>query len=202
MKIAILGAGNIGGTLGGKWLAAGHEIQFGVRDATSQKTLSALEQAKGAQAVRVDESIAFAEVVLFSIPWATVPEVASANADKLEGKIILDATNNFTGPVINNLSALKSAAPNSKIYRAFNSLGWEVFAQPILNGQQADMFYSGADGETRAQVHQLIKEIGVNPIWVGDNDRIQIVDDMGALWVTMVFQRGWSRKFAFKTISE
>jgi predicted dinucleotide-binding enzyme len=202
MKIAILGAGNIGGTLGGKWLAAGHEIQFGVRDATSQKTLSALEQAKGAKAVRVDESIAFAEVVLFSIPWATVPEVASANADKLEGKIILDATNNFMGPVINNLSALKNAAPNARIYRAFNSLGWEVFAQPILNGQQADMFYSGADGETRAQVHQLIKEIGVNPIWVGDNDRIQIVDDMGALWVTMVFQRGWSRKFAFKTISE
>ena len=32
MKIAVLGAGNIGGTLGKKWLAAGHEVVFGVRD--------------------------------------------------------------------------------------------------------------------------------------------------------------------------
>ena len=45
MNIAILGAGNIGGTLGGKWSTAGHESQFGVRDANSSKTLSALRQA-------------------------------------------------------------------------------------------------------------------------------------------------------------
>ena len=49
MKIAILGAGNIGATLGGKWLAAGHEVRFGVRDVNSPKTSTALERAQGAQ---------------------------------------------------------------------------------------------------------------------------------------------------------
>ena len=41
MKIAILGAGNIGGTLGKKWLKAGHEVIFGVRDIRSAKTRAA-----------------------------------------------------------------------------------------------------------------------------------------------------------------
>jgi predicted dinucleotide-binding enzyme len=201
MKIAILGAGNIGGALGKIWLAAGHEIRFGVRDADSGKTKQALEEAKGAQAVSTSEAIAFGEVVLFSTPWATVAEIASANSKTLDGKIIMDATNNFMGPVINNLSALQSAAPNSKIFRAFNSLGWELFAESAISDQPVDMFYSGPDGEIRAQVHGLIGEIGVNPIWVGDNDRIQLVDNMGALWVNMVFQRGWKRRLAFKAVT-
>jgi predicted dinucleotide-binding enzyme len=65
------------------------------------------------------------------------------------------------------LSALNEAAPDSKIYRTFNSLGWDVFANPVINDQIADMFYSGPDGQTRTQIHKLIEEIGVNPIWVG-----------------------------------
>jgi predicted dinucleotide-binding enzyme len=64
------------------------------------------------------------------------------------------------------------------------------------------MFYSGPDGESRALVNQLIEEIGVNPIWVGENDRIHLVDNIGALWVNMVFQRGWNRHSAFRMLAE
>ncbi len=202
MKIAILGAGNIGGTLGKKWHAAGHEVVFGVRDPNSPKTKAALQQAQDVRALDLKSAIEFGEVILFSIPWKTVPEVAKEHAATLHGKTLIDATNNFAGPVINNLAALSEAAPDSKIYRAFNSLGWEIFAQPIINGVQADMFYSGPDGEMREQIQTLIEEVGVNPVWVGDNDRIQLVDNLGALWVHMVFQRGWNRRSAFKAIRE
>jgi predicted dinucleotide-binding enzyme len=147
------------------------------------------------------EAIARAEVILFSTPWVTVPEIASANANELDGKIILDATNNFAGPVINNLSALEKAAPNGKIYRAFNSLGWELFANPTVGGEQVDLFYSGPDGETRPMVERLIAEIGLQPVWIGDNDRIALVDNLGALWVNMVFRKVWKRQTALKVIS-
>jgi 8-hydroxy-5-deazaflavin:NADPH oxidoreductase len=201
MKIAILGAGNIGGTLGRKWLQAGHQVLFGVRDLQSAKTISALEQAQGAKATDVSSAIRDSEVILFSLPWKTVSEIVQANAANLNGKLLMDATNNFGGPLINNLEALIDAAPEAKIYRAFNSLGWEVFANPVINGQTADMFYSGPEGATQSRVQQLIEEIGVNPIWVGDNDRVHLVDNMGALWVNMVFQRGWKRHTAFKVIA-
>jgi 8-hydroxy-5-deazaflavin:NADPH oxidoreductase len=202
MKITILGAGNIGGTLGGKWVQAGHQVLFGVRDLQSVKTISALEQAQGAKAADVSSAIRDSRVILFSVPWKSVPDVAQANAADLNGKLIIDATNNFAGPVINNLNALQVSAPDARIYRAFNSLGWEVFADPMIDGQTADMFYSGPDGETRDSIHKLIEDIGINPIWVGDNDRVHLVDNMGALWVNMVFQRGWKRHSAFKAMTE
>jgi predicted dinucleotide-binding enzyme len=121
MKIAILGAGNIGGTLGGKWATAGHDILFGVRDVNSPKTNSVLGQAKGAKARDVSIAIRESELILFSIPWKTVPEISQAHAAELNGNLLIDATNNFAGLVINNLNVLQEAAPDAKIYRAFNS---------------------------------------------------------------------------------
>ena len=202
MRIAILGAGNIGGTLGSKWIKAGHTVLFGVRDVTSQKTISALEQAQGAKATDISSAIRDSETILFSVPWKTVPEVAASNTKEMKGKTLIDATNNFAGPVINNLQVLREFAPEAKIYRAFNSLGWEVFANPVINGETADMFYSGPNGEMRSQIQSLIEAVGVNPIWAGDNDVIQLVDNMGALWVNMVRQHGWKRRSAFRAMTE
>lgn len=122
---------------------------FGVRDVNSSKTISALEQAEGAKAMDISAAIRESEIILFSVPWKTVPEISRANAPALNGKVIIDATNNFAGPVINNLETLKETAPEAKIYRAFNSMGWEVFANPVINNQTVDMFYSGPDGDSR-----------------------------------------------------
>jgi predicted dinucleotide-binding enzyme len=202
MKIGILGAGNIGGTLGKKWLASGHAVVFGVRNVNSPKTLQALEFTNKTEVTSIADAVSRTDVILFSTPWATVPEIAEANANGLDGKIILDATNNFAGPVINNLSALEKAAPNGKIYRAFNSLGWELFANPKVGGERVDMFYSGQDGETKLVVEKLISEIGVQPVWVGDNTQAALVDNLGALWVNMVFRQGWKRHTALKIISD
>ena len=57
MKIAILGAGNIGGILGSKWLNVGHDVLFGVREASSPKAVSALNKAQGAQVMGVESAI-------------------------------------------------------------------------------------------------------------------------------------------------
>jgi predicted dinucleotide-binding enzyme len=201
LKIAILGAGNIGGTLGKKWLAAGHEVIFGVRDGQSVKTKASLENVGGKiRAVSVEEAVRFGEAVLVSVPWGAVPDLVTTHASGLANKIIMDATNNFAGPVINNIERIKEKVPSAAIYRAFNSLGWELFANPQFGQTQVDMFYSGPDDAHRPVVEDLIKEIGVRPIWVGDNDRAVIVDNVGALWVTLVFQRGRSRRIAFKLL--
>jgi len=202
MKIAVLGAGNIGGTLGNKWLAAGHEVVFGVRNSQSPKTKAALEQAGGKiNATSVERAVQFGEVVLISVPWGAVADVVSTHAAGLAYKIILDSTNNFGGPVINNLRVIKEKVPTAQLYRAFNSLGWEIFADPQIGQEQADMFYCGPDDAERQVVDKLIAEVGVRPVWVGDNDRVVAVDNMGAMWISLVSQRGWARRrIAFKLI--
>jgi predicted dinucleotide-binding enzyme len=201
MKIAILGAGNIGGTLGRKWAAAGHEVVFGVRDPDSAKARAALEAAGSkARAADLAEGAAFGEVILFSIPSSTMPGTVQALSTALDGKVLIDATNNFGGPVINSLAHLQAAAPSARLFRAFNSLGWELFADPMLEGQQVDMFYCGPEGEARRQVEALIADVGLRPLWVGDNDRVALVDNLGALWVNQVMRRGWPRRMAFKAL--
>jgi predicted dinucleotide-binding enzyme len=203
MNIAMIGAGNIGGTLGKKWAAAGHEVAFGVRDPASEKIQSLLAETQGkASAHEIGDALAFGEVVLLATPWRVVPDIAKTYGSKLVGKIVIDATNNFGGPVINNIPAIISVAPTARIYRAFNSLGWEVCARPLFGDQTTDLFYCGADGEDRKVVEILIEEIGLRPIWVGGLDRVALVDNLGALWVTLAYRQGLGRRLGIKALTE
>jgi hypothetical protein len=200
MNIAILGVGNIGGAVGKKWARAEHSVIFGTRDANSAKAQALRQAFPDAKIETVAKSLEHAEVVLIAVPYAAVEATVKANAPALAGKIVIDATNKFGAPVVNNLKTILAAVPTARVYRAFNSLGWELFENPQMNGGVADHFYCGADGDTRAVVEKLIAEVGNRPIWVGGNELIGIVDAVGALWVTLVFQRGHPRGIAFKLL--
>jgi predicted dinucleotide-binding enzyme len=203
MKITILGAGNIGGTLGGKWAAAGHEVVFGLRESRGPRTQAFLKGLGGrVRAVSVAEAVQAGEIVLFAIPAAAVEETAAANAAGLNGKLIIDATNKFTAGVINSLDVIAAAAPGARLYRVFNSLGWEVFANPQIGGVKADHFFAGADGPDRAIVEQLILEIGLRPVWAGGLDQVGAVDGVGKLWVALAYGRGLDRHLGFKLLQD
>lgn len=201
MKIGILGTGNIGGTLGKVWASAGHQVVFGTRDVHSAKLPPLLEQAGGnSRADTTAKALEFGEVLLFAIPWGAVKGVVQDYASSLGGKIVLDATNNFSGPVINNVGTILDRAPTALVYRAFNALGWNVFERPKFGDIVADLFYCGPDGDNRKVVENLIDEVGLRPVYVGDLDQVRLVDNLGALWVRLAFQRSMGREFAFKMI--
>jgi predicted dinucleotide-binding enzyme len=200
VKIGILGAGNIGGTLGQQWAAAGHEIMFGVRDVNSANVQKLLESISGvASAGSLAEAIEFGDIVLFAIPFATVGPTVDTYAESLAGKLIIDATNNFGASVINNLAVLNRVRA-STLFRAFNSLGWEMFAEPVIGGQQVDLFYCGPAGERRETMENLIKDVGLRPVWVGDLEQAPLVDNIGSLWGQLVFRQGMGRRLAFKVL--
>jgi predicted dinucleotide-binding enzyme len=201
MKIAVLGAGNIGGTMGKKWAAAGHEVVFGVRDATSPKVTALLKDISGNGRVdSVANALAFGDVVLVAIPYDAVAATVAAHADRLAGKVVIDASNKFGAPVVNNLETIRQAVPTAQLFRAFNALGWEIFANPQFGEVQVDHFYCGPDGENRQSVEQLIAEVGVRPVWVGGLEAAPVVDALGTLWVTLAFRQGWGRGIAFKIV--
>ena len=202
MKIAVLGAGNIGGTLSKKWAKAGHEVVFGVRDVSSPKVQALLETIEGeASADTIANAIAFGEVVVLAIPGKEVEAVVQTYADILHGKIIIDATNKFGSPEMSGMAVLAAKVPGAKPFRAFNSLGWENFAEPQFGQIQADLLYCGADNEARPIVEELIAEVGLRPVRVGDLDQIQLVDSLGALWAALVFGQGMGRHLAFKVLT-
>ena len=96
MNLGVLGAGNIGGTLGKKWAACGHQVCFGVR---SPDKPSLVEQVKAMDGdVRIgtsSEAIAGADIIVLALPGAAVEQVVADNVSVLEGKTIIDASNNM-----------------------------------------------------------------------------------------------------------
>jgi 8-hydroxy-5-deazaflavin:NADPH oxidoreductase len=92
VDIAIIGAGNIGGTLGRLWVQAGHRVVFGVRKPQAlQGLLSELGDA--AHAGPPGEATRSADTVVFAGPYGAWPEFARAQLDALKGKTVVDAAN-------------------------------------------------------------------------------------------------------------
>jgi len=189
MKIGVVGAGKIGGTIGGKWEAAGQDVAYGLRDPSKKKDAKTIAQALRGVAV-----------VLLAVPGGALTQVVRDHAKGLDGKVVIDATNNFGGEWMNAWSEVAAAVPDAHLYRAFNSLGWDVFANPVLRGQQADLFYAGSEGESKAAVEKLISDAGLRPVWVGGIDEVDTIDGVLRLWFTLSRTRG--RRIAFKLISD
>jgi predicted dinucleotide-binding enzyme len=200
-KVAVLGAGNIGGTLGRKWAAAGHEVTFGVRQPSKPDAVDVARKA-GAAVATIEEAVDGAQVVVFAVPGGAMEGTVSALGAQLEGKVVVDAANNMGGPMPNSSAAFAAHAPSAYYYRAFSSLGWELLDRPLVGGDIADLFFCGPDGETRQLVEQLIKDVGLRPMWLGGPEEAAVVDGMTTVWFTLVFKRGHSRRLAFKVLED
>jgi 8-hydroxy-5-deazaflavin:NADPH oxidoreductase len=91
MRIAVLGVGHIGSTVGRLWHAAGHEVTFAGRDEGEPRQL-ATELGARAHAAPVADAVAGADVALVAVPGPAVTDVLTA-AGRLDGKVIIDAAN-------------------------------------------------------------------------------------------------------------
>jgi 8-hydroxy-5-deazaflavin:NADPH oxidoreductase len=202
LVIAVLGGGNIGGTLGKKWSEAGHQVRFGVNDPNG-KNAQALRAELGERVMigTIGEALqGNPDVVLVALPGKVVDSAAQEYAGQLNGRIIIDAANRMGEDSLHNLAPFQQYVPQAQLYRAFNSLGWENFAEPTFDGIQADLFYCGADGEGRSKVEGLIADIGLRPVYLGGVEQMGLLDSIAGLWFALAFGQKKGRHLAFKVL--
>ena len=188
LTIAVVGAGTIGRTLGGAWAAAGHQVVYGVRAPGEPGTAA------------VADAVAAAEVVLLAVPGAAARSVIASLGDALVGKVVIDATNDVQRS--GALHALEELADGAHPARAFNTLGWENLADPVVRGVTADLLYAAEDGRARETTERLIRDVGLEPLWLGGVEAFDVVDSVARLWFTLAFQRKLGRRVAFKVLHE
>jgi predicted dinucleotide-binding enzyme len=186
-SIAVIGSGNIGGTIGEAWRRAGHEVVYASRSPEPPGT------------VAIPDAISAADVVLLAIPGAGVPQLLAQHGTALDGRVVIDATNDLEGERLHHAETYAEHAPGARFARAFNTVGFEMFADPLVGGEVADLFWCGPED---AGVEQLITDVGLRPVRVGDIDAIDVVDGVGRLWLTLVFRQGRPRRLAFRMLSE
>ena len=183
MKIAVLGAGAVGSTIGRLWHAAGHDVTFAARHATRPRALAA-ELGERAHAASAADAVASAEVVLVAVPALAVTGALQA-AGPLDGRIVIDAANSLERGVFRqqqlSLRSLADAFPRARWARAFNSLNVNVMADDNHREPPWVLFLSG-DEEAKPAVAQLIRDAGFDPVDLGGIDDSQLQDPGSALW--------------------
>jgi predicted dinucleotide-binding enzyme len=186
VKIAVIGAGTIGRTLGAAWASAGHAVVYGVRSPGAPGTAS------------IPDAVAAAEVVVLAIPGTAAKDVIASLGHALAGKVVVDATNDVQGT--GTLHALEELSDDAHPVRAFNTLGWENLANPTFDGVAADLFYAAEEGSAHEVAERLIADVGLRPVWLGGVDAFDLVDSLARLWFTLVFERKLGRRLAFKML--
>jgi 8-hydroxy-5-deazaflavin:NADPH oxidoreductase len=189
MRIAVIGTGHIGGTLGGKWQAAGYDVVYGSRKGEG-------EGPGGASLMPIGEAITGADLVVLAIPGGAVAETIMPHGPALGGRIVVDATNNMGGPVPDARAAITSAVPDVRYVRAFNTLGWENFADPPPG---AALFFA-AEPSARETLEELIRAVGLEPAYVGGPDATGTVDALLPLWFALVKLNGGNRRVALSIV--
>jgi hypothetical protein len=190
MKIAIIGTGFIATTLGRPLTAAGHRVTFGSRDPGDQD-LAGLPAATKP----IGDALANAEVVILAVPGPAVAELTSGHRDALDGKLVIDATNQMGAEVTNARGNLPATV---RYARAFNTLGGENLADPVFADGRADMFFSGPLVD-RATVEAVIEGVGLRPVYAGEDQEL-LIDNLFQLWIALAVKQGRGRRLAFRLL--
>ena len=161
MRIAIIGTGNVGGSLARAWSRAGHHIVLGVRDPTDSKVV-ALSRAIGMDAKAPAEAAAAAEVVVLALPWAAAEGAVKALGG-LRDKIVIDCMNPLAmqdgklgldrGFNTSGAEVLATWIPDARLVKTLNQVDAEMMAHNEGLPCRPVMFMAGDDSARQLFQH-------------------------------------------------
>ena len=210
MKVAILGTGDVGRSLGKAFLALGHEVKMGARDAANEKAAAFVKDTGGkASAGTFADAAAWGDVVaLATLGTATEEVVRLAGAQSLAGKVVIDATNPlehvaggppklFVGHTDSLGERVQRAAPDARVVKAFNTAGNATFFKPEYAGGPPDMFLCGDDADAKRTVAGFIKDFGWNSVDLGGIASARYTEPLCLVWVLhgILGGAGWNHAF-------
>jgi predicted dinucleotide-binding enzyme len=211
MKIAIIGAGNVGGALGKAWAKAGHYIIFGVRNPGKGKTQPPLaEIGVGAIAMALPDAARSSDIIVLATPWPAVADVIAALGD-LKGKVLIDCTNPLSlngdgslslshGSSTSGAEEIARLAPGARVAKAFNTYGFENFTNsnyPGYGDLKPVMFYCSDDDEAKVIVDQLAKDLGFDPVDTGGLGMARSLEPLALLWIRLSVRRDRNPNFTW-----
>ncbi len=207
MNIGIVGAGNVGGTLGRRWAAHGHTVVFGVRDPDAEKVRRLVESAgENTRAERIEDLSRDVELIVLAVPYDTVRAVISA-LGTMRGTTLVDATNPVApglnlavGHSSSGAEQLAGWLPDVPVVKAFHTVGYENLANPQFGDERASMFICGDDKKANETVAQLAADLGFEPVITGPLKHARYLEPMAMLWIDMAVRQGRGREMAFRLL--
>jgi len=178
MKIAVIGAGNIGGTLTRHLTAAGHHVA--VANSRGPDTLAALAAETGAEAKGLADVAHGAEVVIVAVPQQSIPDVAARLGGALAaGTVVVDTGNYVPHRRDQAIKELDDGAVESQwtesrlrhpVVKAFNNITAASLAasgRPAGATDRIALPVAGDDTAAKATVARLAGQLGFDAVDAG-----------------------------------
>jgi predicted dinucleotide-binding enzyme len=195
LRIGIIGAGHIGGTLAALWVSAGHEVMISSRHPDE---LQGLARSLGPKAHvgTPREAAVFGEVVLVSVPYGALPQVGRDLKSELAGKIVLDTGNPY--PQRDGEMAVAARAkgtgvasaeylPGVRLVRAFNAINsGDLRSEAHRQGAPIAIPLAGDDPQALQVAQQLVSDAGFVPVVVGPLARAREFDVGTAVYTRLL----------------
>jgi len=211
MKVGILGTGDVGRALGNAFIALGHEVKMGSRDAHNEKAVAwASTSGINASSGTFADAVKFGDVIVLALLWAGAENaVKLAGVENFADKVVIDAINPLVfgtdGPALaigHTDSAGESVQrwlPSARVVKAFNIVGYAHMFKPDFPGGPPDMFICGNDAEAKQTVTEIVNDFGWPAIDIGGIEGARLLEPMCVLWVGYAMRTG-SGNHAFKLL--
>jgi 8-hydroxy-5-deazaflavin:NADPH oxidoreductase len=205
MRIAIIGAGNVGGGFARAAVAAGHEV---VLSATHAEKAEAVAAQSGARAAASNAAaVEGAQVVVLAVPGTAAPAVVAELAPALQDAVVVDATNplnrSFSGLDVTGVSGaedVQQAAGNVPVVKAFNTVFASRYAAPTENGEALQVLMAGDDADAKARVADVATSLGFAPVDAGGQRLARALEEMAFLNITLNATNGWAWQSAWQLV--
>ena len=208
MHIGILGSGGVAQALGTGFLKLGHDVKLGSREPAKLKPWVA-QAGKHASAGSFEETARFADIAVLATLWSgteSALKLAGAPAS-LAGKLVMDVTN----PLIYETGKMPRLAlghtdsggeqvqrwlPQSKVVKAFNTVGHAHMVDPKFAGGPPDMFICGEDTSAKQVVAGFCKSFGWGVVDAGGIEGARLLEPLCILWVEYGMRnQSWDHAF-------
>ncbi|MCV7228026.1 NADPH-dependent F420 reductase [Mycolicibacterium komossense] len=178
MRIGIIGAGQIGGTLVRRFRALRHDVTFS--NSRSPQTLSDLANETGATAVWAKDAATDADLVIVSIPQKNVPDlVEGIVAARKPGAPVIETNNYYPQQRDGEIAAIEDGQLESEwvaeqigapVYKVFNGIWWKHLLEsgtPSGTPGRIALPIAGENGPGRVLIHEIVDQLGFEPVDAG-----------------------------------
>jgi 8-hydroxy-5-deazaflavin:NADPH oxidoreductase len=195
MKIGVLGTGDVGKALGKAFLALGHEVKMGAREATNEKaTAWAKEMGGKASNGTFGDAVDFADiVVLATLGVANESVLRMAGVERFAGKLVIDTTNPLdfskgypalaVGHTDSGGEQVQRLIPDAHVVKAWNTVGNTLMFKPELAGGPPDMFICGNNEDAKKRVSDILVDFGWGVVDLGGIEASRYLEPLCLTWV-------------------
>ncbi|TWG11448.1 NADPH-dependent F420 reductase [Actinoplanes teichomyceticus] len=198
MKIAVLGAGNVGSALAARLTELGHHVTLAASDPGSPR-LAAAAAASGADTGAPDEAAAAADLAVIAVPYSAIDDLLTGEVrDALAGKIVIDATNplapDFMSLTVGHTSSageqIAARLPRSRVVKAFNTVFAATLGTPVLAGTAQLLPVAGDDRDAKKAVIDLGDQLGFDAVDAGPLTNARYLEPAVELLIQLAYGQG------------